>query len=1349
MKAIIKVKEWVQENIKGVDILKVEPILDEFIEREYNKKFDTIVIENILENVSNPIMFIKKSKELLKTDGRLIVVAHFGINSTVNQRRTYYFLELFDLINRSICTSKVHFGANWIAFVADMSLSEPSLKIDEKIVEKLENAIFAIETSDKSEFEVESSKELQEKLENITATLNQKENELKNSEAKFAEQTKQKNLLLKEKEILQKEFNEYNTMLYQARKLNAAYERFPSIKLYNWMRKYKNQNKYKDSIKQTLQDSIKTTNVVHVDTKSTIPSKTQTIKYDKLFSDFIEVNISLNDQENLFKLRKDCHSLKDLKVACIMDEFTFSCFAPECNILQLTPENWHEEMNQFVPDMLFVESAWQGKEGKWYGMIAKTMPVFRDLINYCNCYNIPVVFWNKEDPVHNEGFMTAASLCDFVFTTEIDCIAQYKRCLGHNRVYLSHFAAQPKLHNPIETFERKDEFCFAGSYYSNYPDRTRQFDNLAHYAMRTKGLDIYDRNFNDNSSVHQFPEFYKPFIMGKLETNEIEKAYKGYMYNINANSVGLSQTMFARRVFELLASNSISIGNFSRGLRNIFGDLTISTNNITEISRLMEKYCSKKEDVHRYRLHGFRKVTKEDLYEDRLDYMIEKVFGVSLKKQLPTVFVIGKAQNKNEFDKIINMAENQNYSDIKIRIKPEFDIEYNADCMIKPDMTLENFIKQEIDPCYIAYFDAKDFYGKDYLNDMILMLRYGEYDVVGKTSYYDGEGILHENHSVYNNVSDISLKRAIISSKAFYDLSDKNGNIINSNSQYNMISIHEFDYAENADSLPENANSDVGVNFTGIPYKKLLNESEKIVAKKSNMYIISPSSFFKEGKYANDIELKEKENCLEIESSLNKDTHNYIYTKEIIKCDIDKSDFSFILVEGSTSLDVMIAFMCFDKNMKSTGTVFASVGYSKKEKLPEGTEYIKLALRIKGSGNSYIGKIRICKSEIGHEEKFITKSKTLVLTNIYPSYEDLYRNAFVHQRVLEYKKKGKNVDVMCVGPRYKFSYREFEGIDIVSGDTNDLKQILANGSVDTVCVHFLDRHMWNALKNFKDKIRIIVWCHGSEIQPWWRREYNYTTEEELKNAKIASEDRMTFWKEVFDNIEKYNIHFVFVSQYFKDEICQDYNIQLSDEVYSIIHNYINTDLFDFCEKDVDKRKNILSIRPFASNKYANDLTVKCIKELSTKPYFNELRFHIIGRGELFDTVAKELEDFDNVIIEEKFLSQYEISKLHKDNGLFMVPTRMDSQGVSRDEAMSSGLVPITNAVTAIPEFVDNNCGILAPGEDYIEMAKGIEKLYYSPALFIEMSKNAAERVRKQSSKKLTIEKELAIINQNN
>jgi glycosyltransferase involved in cell wall biosynthesis len=172
----------------------------------------------------------------------------------------------------------------------------------------------------------------------------------------------------------------------------------------------------------------------------------------------------------------------------------------------------------------------------------------------------------------------------------------------------------------------------------------------------------------------------------------------------------------------------------------------------------------------------------------------------------------------------------------------------------------------------------------------------------------------------------------------------------------------------------------------------------------------------------------------------------------------------------------------------------------------------------------------------------------------------------------------------------------------------------------------------------------------------------------------------------------------------------------------------------------------LSIRPFASRKYANDLTVESILILSREDFFNQLDIRIIGEGVLFDETLEPLRKFSNVKIEQRFLSRSEIAAIHKDYGIFITPTRMDSQGVSRDEAMSSGLVPVTTAVTAIPEFVDPSCGILAAGEDAEGMAVGIARLVRHPKDFVSMSAAAARRVRRQSDYTRTIGAELDIMN---
>jgi glycosyltransferase involved in cell wall biosynthesis len=304
--------------------------------------------------------------------------------------------------------------------------------------------------------------------------------------------------------------------------------------------------------------------------------------------------------------------------------------------------------------------------------------------------------------------------------------------------------------------------------------------------------------------------------------------------------------------------------------------------------------------------------------------------------------------------------------------------------------------------------------------------------------------------------------------------------------------------------------------------------------------------------------------------------------------------------------------------------------------------------------------------------------------------------------------------------------------------------MLASGRYKRVLVHFLDSAMWDVLQHHVDRIKVLVWVHGAEIQPWHRREFDHQTKEQRAVARRKSDERMVFWRALLQPVPS-NLQLVFVSRYFAEEVMEDLGFRIPEKHYTIIHNPINTELFGYQQKSVEQRKKVLSIRPYAFAKYANDLSVKAIQRLSQEPWFYHMEFRMIGDGPLFEETLAPLREFRNVYIEQRFLNQQEIAALHKEYGIFLCPTRMDAQGVSRDEAMASGLVPVTNAVTAIPEFVDDSCGILAPGEDAEAMAQGISLLYEHPERFAAMSAAAATRVREQSDAQRVIDAELAVV----
>jgi hypothetical protein len=111
-----------------------------------------------------------------------------------------------------------------------------------------------------------------------------------------------------------------------------------------------------------------------------------------------------------------------------------------------------------------------------------------------------------------------------------------------------------------------------------------------------------------------------------------------------------------------------------------------------------------------------------------------------------------------------------------------------------------------------------------------------------------------------------------------------------------------------------------------------------------------------------------------------------------------------------------------------------------------------------------------------------------------------------------------------------------------------------------------------------------------------------------------------------------NLRYVFVSRYFADEVVADVGVRLPESHYRIIHNPVDTDVFSYSEKLAEQRKKILSIRPYASRKYANDLSVQAVLELSKESYFSELEFKFVGDGALFDEVLEPLKVFSNVIV---------------------------------------------------------------------------------------------------------------------
>lgn len=488
------------------------------------------------------------------------------------------------------------------------------------------------------------------------------------------------------------------------------------------------------------------------------------------------------------KYMNGIEKIEDLRISAIMDEFTYHSYKYEADIQRLTFDNWKNEIISFMPHMVFIESSWHGNEGEWSKKIAyvteEKHSYIKHLISFTKSLGIPVVFWNKEDPVHYDHFIETAKLCDYVFTTDSDRIPDYKRDCDHENIDVLQFAAQPKTHNPIKIQkERVDGISFAGSYYALREERSRDMDRLFKASI-PYGLYIYDRNYEATQRGEKlnflFPEKFREYILGSLPFHQIDKAYKGYKFMININTVKTSPTMYARRVYEGLASGTPIISNYSLGMEKQFGDLIGYSENEDDLESYLNRLLEDESEYNKTKQLGIRRVLSEHTYTQRL-YQIAENIGYKLKKENFDVTFISFVENENDTERAIQIFNefNYNYKNLIIFVNEEiasYSFAKQKITLLK-EKDLEHFFitfSQIKETDFIAPINVKDFYGKGYLTDLLLANHYTTADIIGKKNYYINDGHdLKEIHkaSEYEYVDNVNIYASIVRANILANLS--------------------------------------------------------------------------------------------------------------------------------------------------------------------------------------------------------------------------------------------------------------------------------------------------------------------------------------------------------------------------------------------------------------------------------------------------------------------------------------------------------------------------------------------------------------------------------------------------
>ncbi len=460
--------------------------------------------------------------------------------------------------------------------------------------------------------------------------------------------------------------------------------------------------------------------------------------------------------------------IKKFKIACILDEFSFESFKYEADFVQLDPQTWRQEIEKIQPDFLLVESAWKGKNAKWFKKVSEISNEIIELTSWADKHSIPAVFWHKEVPPHFHTFMNVSRLFDAIFLTDGDCIDRYKKTVGHQNVFFLPFACQPAIHHPVAEAQRKNAMIYAGTFYPEhkYPDRYINFIDLFDGLEPEIDIDIFDRSSGKGN--YTFPEKYHSNIKGSLPFSEMSRVYRTYDYGLNMNSVKDSASMCSRRVFELIACNTIVVGNDSKAVKNYFGDLTIASDSKEQVVQQFKRINEDTMLRDKTRLLALRKVMSEHTYQHRMAHMIRSLGG-KIGGVEPSVLIVGNSQHPQNYSNKtwISATENQD------RLKSE---------VIKHD--------------YIAWMDSTSTYGPDYITDLVLAFKYADSDVVTKESFYEyGDKVALQNPNCeYKYIDHFNPYRSMVASSIALEL--LSAPIMPSSVHRRALSVDRFNFCQ-------------------------------------------------------------------------------------------------------------------------------------------------------------------------------------------------------------------------------------------------------------------------------------------------------------------------------------------------------------------------------------------------------------------------------------------------------------------------------------------------------------------------------------------------------------------------
>lgn len=451
-------------------------------------------------------------------------------------------------------------------------------------------------------------------------------------------------------------------------------------------------------------------------------------------------------------------SIGGMRVASLLDSEFYANFSFEADLRALGEGDWSECFSVFKPEFVLMNSAWKLSNSEDGLRYLEPGHWILSCLDFCCENKIPIVFWYTDDVANVNAFRAVIEKADYLFSVDDQSDGPLRSEFPDTIRTILPPAVQPCIHNAVLLdVGNRGKLSYLYDGWADFIDNSDALSEMLS-PLKNEGLHVFDSRFTMVANKLNDIPTWRGNILGCLDNKQLVSAFKCYAVSLYPGLTLASSVSRSQRILEALACGGAVVAS-ECSLASLPQDVIDNSERLLSIrpddktfvqeARRLLALSDAARASHKLR----RYLMLNHSYSHRFSEIVCAVTGADRDPlSLPKVTLVTPTKRPELLLDNLKNYDGQNYCNkewVIVVNKTGVGAQKIRDKLQeRPDITVE-FLHQEknIGTCLNAgialsagelwfKMDDDDFYGENYLLDMVLAWRITGADMFGKIPAY-------------------------------------------------------------------------------------------------------------------------------------------------------------------------------------------------------------------------------------------------------------------------------------------------------------------------------------------------------------------------------------------------------------------------------------------------------------------------------------------------------------------------------------------------------------------------------------------------------------------------------------